>query len=353
MEGMATPVGHPAGPLADALFDEGFDFDFFQAVALLHALQSEAAPVGQAAEPAAEPVRFRSRVGLDFPPGDVQRIDPPVAGGKAATMLVNFMGLAGVHGPLPAVVTEVVMERMQRKDHAFRAFLDLFNHRLLSLQYRVRAEHRPGLAQLPPPDSRLARYLFALIGLGTPRLQGRLGTEDRRLLGHAAVLAGRIRSQSGLESLIADQFGVPATIHPFYGRWLPIPPEEVTVLGRHGRNRELGRTATAGSRMWDQQSLFLIVLGPLSLADFLAFLPVNDRFAPLAAIVRFYAGDEFDFEVELKLRSDDIPQATLSTGNGALLGWTSWLGRNRSDRGASGTIRLSTAVTSAILKPAA
>lgn len=346
MEGLATPVGHPAGPLADALFEEGFAFDFFQAVALLHALHPDAVPVGHAAEPMAEAVRFRSRVGLDFPPGDLQRIDPPAADGKAATMLVNFMGLAGVHGPLPTVVTEVVMERMQRKDHAFRAFLDLFNHRLVSLQYRIRAEHRPGLAQLPPPDSRLARYLFALIGLGTPRLQGRLGTEDRRLLGHAAVLAGRVRSQSGLESLIAAQFGVPATIHPFCGRWLPIPPEEMTVLGRHGRNRELGRTATAGSRVWDQQSLFLIVLGPLSLADFLAFLPVNDRFRPLASLVRFYAGDEFDFEVELQLRSDEIPQATLGAGGGALLGWTSWLGGHRPGGGASGTIRLSTAVTS-------
>ena len=342
MEGLAAPVRGKASSLADELFGEGYEFEFYQAVALLHAMRPDAVPVGQAADPAAEPVRFESKVGLAFPGTDVTAIDPPVAPGEAATMHVSFMGLAGAHGPLPNAVTEVVMDRQHRKDHAFRSFLDLFNHRLVSLQYRIRAEHRPGLAKLPPPESRIARYLFALIGLGTPRLRGRMGIDDRGLLGHAAVLSGRLRSHSGLETLLGQQFDVPVTVDAFHGRWLYLPPEERTVLGRAGQNRSLGQNTVAGSRVWDQQSQFLVVLGPLSLADFLAFLPVHDRFKPLVAVTRFYAGEEFDFEFELRLRPDEIPPVTLSTRAGSLLGWTSWLGRSRGGEGdRTGIIRLS------------
>ena len=342
MEGLAAPVGRTAAALAEALFSTGYDHEFYQAVALLHAMRPDAVPVAQGSDPAVEPVRFRSSIALGFPQGDVVAITPPPAPGEAATMTVAFMGLAGAHGPLPNVVTEIVLDRIARKDHAFRAFLDVFNHRLVSLQYRIRAENRPGLAHVPPPKSRVARYLFALSGMGTRRLQGRMGIDDRRLLGHAAVLAGPLRSQSGLAGLISEQFGIPATVEPFKGRWLTIPEEERTVLGRAGRNKRLGREAVAGSRVWDQQSKFVVVLGPLSLVEFLAFLPRNDtRFQPLVALTRFYAGGEFEFEFKLQLRRDEIPRATLSSHTGALLGWTSWVGGGRSALEDAGTIRLS------------
>jgi len=52
---------------------------------------------------------------------------------------VNFMGIAGIQGPLPLPYTEILMSRMRQKDMAFRDFLDIFNHRLVSVFTRQNA----------------------------------------------------------------------------------------------------------------------------------------------------------------------------------------------------------------------
>ena len=83
-------------------------------------------------------------------------------------MTVNIMSLAGVLVPLPAWVSERDIERSTRGDGALADFLDLFNHRLLSLLYRAQKKYRPALDSRPPDRGRVANVLYSLIGLGTP-----------------------------------------------------------------------------------------------------------------------------------------------------------------------------------------
>src|SRR5947209_5130511 len=54
--------------LARRLFDDAPCFDFFQAVRLLHRLESGRVRVGRGGPPQAEAVRFRARISLSFPP---------------------------------------------------------------------------------------------------------------------------------------------------------------------------------------------------------------------------------------------------------------------------------------------
>ena len=323
MEELASPVGGAAGPVAADLFGAPQTFEFYQAVALLHRMQPRATPLAFGSDPAREPVRFNSSISLRFPASDIEHLAP----GRPPEMRVAMMGLAGAQGPLPRAVTEVVLARVARKDTAFRAFLDVFNHRLVSLHYRVRGENRIGLSPVAPDRSRTAKYLYALAGLGTPHLRGRTGLPDRSLLGHIALIAGTQRSQTGLERILSTHFGVRAEVRPFRGRWLTIASEDRTAIGRGGRNRGLGRETVLGGRVWDTQSCFTIVLGPLGYDDFNAFLPIARRFRPLVAITRCYFGEEYDFDIELRLKPEAVTQAKLSARDGARLGWNAWIGR--------------------------
>jgi type VI secretion system protein ImpH len=68
---------------------------------------------------------------------------------------------------------------------------------------------------------------------------------------------------------------------------------------------------------------FRILLGPLTLAQFLRFLPNQDAKDRLKALVHQVPGLDADWDVQLALRNDDVPATKL--GVTACLGWTSWL----------------------------
>ncbi len=319
---MATYGWRQDRPVADGLFAEGHRFAFLQAVRLLEDLFPARTPPAEGVDPRREVVRFRSKVRLDYPAGDVEEVRAPVDG-EPAEMTVNVLGLAGVLGPLPPPVAELILERSFRGDTALREFLDIFNHRLLSLLYRARKKYRPALDPRSPDRGRVARVLYSLVGLGTPRLPGRLGLPDRSLLPYAGLFVNRPRSTVGLVRLVEDCFGVPAAVTPFQGRWHLLDEEDVTRLGDSGQNRALGGGAVLGRRIWDQQAGFELRLGPLPLASFLSFLPTGKAFRPLAAAVRFYGREEVGFSFRLTLAAAEVPELRLDRG--AFLGWTSWL----------------------------
>jgi type VI secretion system protein ImpH len=281
--------------------------------------------VGEGAEPAREAVRFKSSIGLAFAASDVAEVRPAGGEGGAAEMTVNFMGLAGAMGPLHTPSTELIIERAWHKDTALRDFLDIFNHRLVSLLYRIRKLHRIGLDNAPPGDERVSEYLYSVVGLGTPSLRGRTQVKDRALLYYAGLLGQQPRSMAGLERLLSDYFRVGAQGRPFRGCWHALEESQWTLIGTNGRNRALGSDAMMGTRVWDQQGAFEVALGPLALAEFLDFLPTGWAFRPLCDLVRFYVGDEVDFVFRLTLRAAQIPAMRLGAKGGARLGWTSWL----------------------------
>jgi type VI secretion system protein ImpH len=302
----------------DWLLAEPYRFDFYQAVRLLEIVAPEAASPGESSEPEKEAVRFLSRVGLDFPASDIQQIAPT----SPPQMTVNFLGLAGSQGPLPGPDTERIIERVWHKDLAMRDFLDIFNHRLVSLLYRVRKLHRVGLSARTPNETPIARYLYSAFGLGLSPLRNRLPTCDPALLHFSGILAQQPRSSVGLERLLTDQFQVRMIVKQFVGVWRTLEPDQWTKIGRAGRNQVLGQTAVAGTRVWDQQGRFEVQLGPMKFARFLDFLPLRRGWAPLCALTRFYAGQQFDFSFRLVLKREDVPQTHLGKSR---LGWTSWL----------------------------
>ncbi|HEX6288755.1 MAG TPA: type VI secretion system baseplate subunit TssG [Herpetosiphonaceae bacterium] len=322
---MATAGWWSDSAVAEALHAEGPRFDFYQAVRLLELLHPATTPVGDGIRPDREAVRFQSTVAQAFTGTDIAAVEPAADEHDQALMRVNFLGLAGALGPLPAPYTRLLLTRLDDGDPATRDFLDIFNHRLISLMYRVRKNHRAGFGGEAPGDDRVAGYLFALLGLGTDGLRDRQAIPDVALLRYAGLFAQQPRSAAGLACLLRDYFKVGVEVGQFCGRWVRLDEDQWTAIGESGRNQALGRGALLGQRIYDVQGRLELRLGPLDLREYLDFLPIGHGFRSLSALARFYLQETLDFDVRLTLRSADVPRFRLGSAEGARLGWTTFL----------------------------
>jgi type VI secretion system protein ImpH len=317
----------PRKDLNHEISDEAFRFEFFQAVRLLEKIYNERESVGGEALPNNEVVRFRSKLGLEFPASEVDQIKEVTeefSEKSKLEMTVNFMGMIGPSGVLPAHYTELATERSRYKDTSLHSFLDIFTHRSVSLFYRAWQKYRFPVQYEKGNDS-FTQYLFDFVGLGTENLRGKLNLDDESLLPYAGLLAQKPHSVSALEQILSDYYGIKAKITQFYGQWLELDDESVSKIGV--QNFQLGVSTIVGSRIWDTQSKFRVVLGELSFREFQAFLPNGTAHKSVFAIIRFMVGDEFDFDIQLKLKAKEVPSTILTTRakRRPMLGWTTFL----------------------------
>ena len=316
-------------PLDQHIVDEPSGFQFFQAVRLLEKIYPELKAVGKDALPHEEIVRFRSRVTLDFPASEIHEFRPrndETDVGAPYEMLVNFMGLVGVSGVLPRAYSDLVLDRIRYRDTALWSFLDIFTHRSVSLFYKAWAKYRFPIGYERGNDD-FTSSLMDLVGLGTGDLRGHmsLANGDESLLPYAGLITQKPHSVNAVENVLSDYFSTTARVDQFFGQWLKLSEQDTVSLGK--RNHVLGRTAIAGSSIWDHQSKFRLRLGPLTLEQFQAFLPNGSAHSALGSILRFMVGLEFDFDVQLILMRTQVPASILTTRakRRPMLGWTSFL----------------------------
>jgi type VI secretion system protein ImpH len=359
---MSTTCNSPEvlspGALSAQLLHEPFRFEFYQAVRVLTRLDPARSPVGYDYDPAREDCRFRAHLSLDFPASEIQKIDSPPHPEGPPEVVVNFMGLTGPSGVLPIHYTELLITRSLRKDHALRTFLDLFNHRLISLFYRAwekyrfflyyeRAELLGRQEQVQGPE-RLRNFILSdrprldphsqvlldLIGCGEPSLRYRVRTrrelvrrtslDDETLRYYAGLFAQRHRSGIGLEGMLSDYFGVTVLVTQLVGQWLLLDPEDQSRLSRPGTNARLGVSAVAGERIWDVGGKFRATLGPMPYRQFRDFLPTGTAYRPLVDMISLYAGRHLDCDIELLLPREEVPRCRMGGDSGSLLGWETW-----------------------------
>lgn len=343
---MAASRRRSPAALIDRLFSEPRRFEFFQAIRLLEwqarrdardARLNPRLPIGHDHDPRREVVRLRTDTALTFPGTEVIAAEAPGEGGVGA-LSVAVMGLIGALGVLPQHYTELVIRQYRQRSRSLRDFLDLFHHRSLSLFYRAWAKYRLPVAfeqHANRPDGAadpVTTAISAFIGLATPGLQGRLSVEDSALLHYSGLFAAQVRSENGLQSLLSDFLGRRVQVDSFVGGWLQIAPDSQTRLAcpdlPDGQYARLGVDSVAGERAWDVQGRFRLRIGPLDYEQFLVFMPEGREMARLRDLTRMYVGPDFDFDVEVTLKADAIPELRLAGADepdGARLGWNTWL----------------------------
>ena len=322
---MASEERRTDPPLDQELFDESYRFEFFQAVRLLERLYPDREPVGHDSLGLKEVVRFRTRQTLSFPASEIYDLTKSDDDDSESPpkMTVAFMGLTGPLGVLPHHYTELLMERARYKDTALWDFLDIFNHRMISLFYRMWEKHRFPIAYERGEGDQFTRYLFDLVGMGTAGLRGRMSFNDQAQIYYSGLIAQRPHSASAIAAIVGDYFGVPVKPVQFAGQWLYLD-ESVTRLGSAYSN--LGLNTIAGSRVWDSQSKFRMKIGPLTLEQLKDFIPQGSAFQPAKELLRLLTGSELDFDLQLVIKADEVPASCLGgTTAGPRLGWTSWL----------------------------
>lgn len=315
-----------AAELAAQLTTDPSAFEFFQAVRLLERLFPERRRVGGFGDPRDEVVHFSARPSIAFPASEVHSVDLP--GNRPARMVVNFMGLIGPLGVLPYHYTLLIAERARVRDRAPRDFIDIFQHRLISLFYRAWLKYRFTTIYEQGGRDGVSEHLRDLVGLGLATFRDRLPVADEALLFYAGLLAPQPRSAIALEQMLQDYFEVPVEIEQFVGGWYPLSPNTLCSVGAEaGPADQVGLGAVVGDEIWDQQARVRIRLGPLTRTQYDRLVPGGDWHEPLRTLTRFFSHDQFDFEVQLVLARDDVPGCVLGgvEQRGAPLGWCTWI----------------------------
>jgi len=166
---------------------EPYRFEFFQAVRLLARMAPSRQVIGRFSNPRDEVVRIGAHPKTAFPASEIQALDR--RDDTPAAMRVNFMGLTGPLGILPLAYSELLLERLRNRDTAFADFLDLFNHRMISLFYQAWEKYRFFVPYERGERDRFSQHVLALLGLGTPGLQDRQDVPDDSLLFYSGLLS--------------------------------------------------------------------------------------------------------------------------------------------------------------------
>ena len=314
-------------------------FGFFQAVRLLSRLYPERRGVGVFGDPGTEVVHFSARPVIAFPPSELHSVDLPA--NRPARMVVNFMGLIGPLGVLPYNLTLLVAERARARDRALRDFLDIFQHRLISLFYRAWEKYHFTATYERDGRDGVTEHLRDLIGLGIGAFRNRAVVPDEALLFYAGLIGQQPRSAVALQQLLVDFFGVPVEVEQFVGGWYALSSgTQCSVGDETGPAAQLGLGAVVGDEIWDQQARVRVRIGPLTREQYERFLPSGTAHEALRSVARFFTHDQFDFEVQLVLARDEVPGCVLGSDEQTPppLGWGTWLRTRPFARDADETI---------------
>jgi len=337
------PINYPLSLEPAAGTDAPCSEDFFRKVRRIDALNPNHPRTGHALLPREEKIRFRQIPHLHFAPSTIGRSETrvdPQSNDTFEEVMVYFMGLLGVNGPLPTVFSDVILARAKGVPHpdmedlhgsesAFRAdagpaaFIDLFNHRFISLFYRAAVSSNKAVDFDRPADSRFHSFIGSFLGLGIPAIQQRMDIPDTAALYFAGHYACPNHHAEGLCNMLADFTGAAVAIAENIGHWVPVPAANHSILGVNRNAGSLGHSAMMGSRYWDRTMKFRLVMGPLTLAEYENFPPDGLLVRSIRSMVRLYCDREFICEINPVLLRSEIPNCVL--GQGARLGFTAWL----------------------------
>ena len=187
------------------------------------------------------------------------------------------------------------------------AFFDLFNHRLISLFYRLgqvpslsawdRADRATGQGGVFPGRPAIAR---------DPRAGPRRG---RGMLLYAGLFASRHRHAAGLEEVVKGYFDEPVEVVQFVGRWLSLGSGDRSRLGARGVNNQLRVNLSRRQPGLDERGKFRLRVGPMTYERYPEFLPGRPAFQALVKMARLTSGPNMNSTSSSSFRPVTSPLA--------------------------------------------
>jgi len=238
-------------------------------------------------------------------------------------IVVNFMGLAGTSGVLPQHYTRLIMERNRKRDTNLADFLDLFNHRLISLFYRAWTKYRFSYQY----EAHLGKRKKDPFTQVVKSLAGQHPDQQHDAqLYYSGHFARKNKSATNLENMLSDFLEKPVKVKTFVGQWLTIRDEDRAVVGRQGvgRNHCLGQGVLLGRRSWNMQSKIAIHIAAMTYSEYQKLLNKSAKFLQLKNLINSYV--PIHLSVDLLFSVLSLRESDRQLGKGLKLSQNLWLG---------------------------
>jgi type VI secretion system protein ImpH len=142
---------------------------------------------------------------------------------------------------------------------------------------------------------------------------------------YSGLLSRSVPSALAIEAAVEYFSNTNVRVRQFIERLLPISPEDQSQIGV--ANGRLGIDTVCGSLFRESQTKFQVDLGPLRYTRFIRFLPSGDMLRPIFSLIRYMVGIEYEFDVGVLLKREDVPPCILGAQgpDSPRLGWSTWI----------------------------
>ncbi|MTH46695.1 type VI secretion system baseplate subunit TssG [Intestinirhabdus alba] len=326
---MTTPTTGQTGlpPGLDVWYDVNAPWEagFISIMRAIAAQTPALPPPGKAVRPSQERFRLGQVASTTFSPREIAAISRQ---DDKIKLRLFGLGIWGPQGAMPLHYSEWAYSRDKHHDHTLIDFVDIFHHRALSLFYRAWFLSQDTASLDRKDDERFSFYIGSLVGLDPAELEP-VPLPMHTRLASSAHLIREARNPDGLLGALRYYFDVQVQMTEFELQWIVLEGQDQTALGDDRYAALLGDGAILGSTVLDRQHRFKLLIGPLTLDQYLLFSPWGSDMPVLRELVRSFIGFEYAWEVQLMLAADQVPRATLDGGH--RLGYASWLEREAFD----------------------
>lgn len=321
---MAIKERQATRDIADVVLGDAHNYAFYRLLEHLHRLHDDDLESGEADSPLFQRVVLEGDAQLGFPASDVVLAERLPDSDEQYRVKTSFFSMQGPDSPLPGYYIDQLAYDYAHGIGIRPAFLDFFNHRLLTLLHQAWRKYRYYVRFQHEAKDRFSKYVFALIGLNDSELRGTTPIPWARLLSFTGIIASRSRSPSVVSGIIAHCFDLEAVhIREFDQRYVDVAPGQRNAMGK--ANATLGDNFVLGARVSTRASKFTIVISELTQERFRDFLPNGKDYEPLRKLIDFLLRDSMAYDLELGLQQKEVPPFVLKKESGTHLGWTTFL----------------------------
>ncbi|MGV2873934.1 type VI secretion system baseplate subunit TssG [Colwellia sp. E150_009] len=231
----------------------------------------------------------------------------------------SYWGMLGINGPLPSHLTEYAIERNYRlKDTTFTEFLDVFNHRFISLFYRAWADAEPTVSHDRPEQDNFKKRIGAISGEYSA-VQDSFNQNKNIHQYLAGLYSQKNRSAKALCQILSEYLKLDVSIDEFQGCWYELQESEQTKLGC--LNATLGVDSIIGSKTFQRSFNFAINVGPVDYKEYIRLLNNEHQLKTIVELTQKCVGQEYEFTINFILKPQQTKACQLGS---AKLGINSW-----------------------------